>query len=390
MMEGIWAVVVAAGSGVRMGGETPKVLYPLVGRPLLAWTLDAFAGSDRVEGICVVTAPALRAAVEALLKETGKPWRVTGGGPDRSSSVLHGLWALPEECRWVMVHDGARPCLTEQDVEGLIDCLLERGTAVAGYPARDTLHRTDAEGTILETPDRAELWAVQTPQCFGRAALTRAYERAKAQGISFTDDASAYRWDGGQVCLVQTRPDNLKLTTKEDLPLLEAVLRKGRRQRMRIGTGYDVHRLAAGRRLVIGGVEIPYEKGLDGHSDADVLTHAVMDALLGAAGLGDIGRLFPPDDPAYLGADSLKLLSEVADRVRQAGWLIGNVDAVVIAQRPKLMPYREAMVERLACAMDVSAGCVSVKATTTEGLGFEGRQEGISAQAVALLIAPGV
>ena len=159
---------------------------------------------------------------------------------------------------------------------------------------------------------------------------------------------------------------------------------------MRIGTGYDVHRLVPGRRLVIGGVEIPHERGLEGHSDADVLAHAVMDALLGAAGLGDIGRLFPPDDPAYLDADSLVLLAEVAQELRQAGWTIGNVDAVVIAQRPKLMPYRAAMIEGLAGAMSLSPGCVSVKATTTEGLGFEGRQEGISAQATALLLQAGV
>lgn len=389
-MKGIWAVVVAAGSGVRLGGETPKVLYPLAGRPLLAWTLAPFAASRRVEGICVVKAPAITEAVKSLLESTGKPWIAVDGGPDRGGSVLRGLRALPEGCRWVMVHDGARPCLTAEDVEGLIDSLLERGTAVAGYPARDTLHRVDAAGAVLETPDRAQLWTVQTPQCFGRAALAEAYEHARAQGLSFTDDAAVYRWNGGKVWLTQTRPDNLKLTTKEDLPLLEAILCKRGGRGMRIGTGYDVHRLVPGRRLVIGGVEIPHERGLEGHSDADVLAHAVMDALLGAAGLGDIGRLFPPDDPAYLDADSLVLLAEVARQVRQAGWTIGNVDAVIIAQRPKLMPYRAAMIEGLAGAMGLSPGCVSVKATTTEGLGFEGRQEGISAQATALLLQAGV
>ena len=390
MSQGIWAVVVAAGNGVRLGSETPKVLYPLAGRPLLEWTLAPFAASCRVEGICVVKTPALTETVKSLLGNTGKPWVAVDGGQDRGGSVLQGLRALPESCRWAMVHDGARPCLTEGDVEALIDCLLEHGTAVAGYPARDTLHRVDAEGTVRETPDRAQLWAVQTPQCFGREALTKAYERAQTQGLSFTDDAAVYRWNGGKVCLRQTRTDNLKLTTREELPLLEAVLRKRKGQSMRIGTGYDVHRLAAGRRLVIGGVEIPHEWGLDGHSDADVLTHAVMDALLGAAGLGDIGQMFPPDDPAYLDADSLVLLAEVALRVRQAGWTIGNVDAVVIAQRPKLMPYREAMINGLARAMGIAPDCVSVKATTTEGLGFEGRQEGISAQATALLTLTGV
>ena len=308
-MKGIWAVVVAAGSGVRLGGETPKVLYPLAGRPLLAWTLAPFAASRRVEGICVVKAPAITEAVKSLLESTGKPWIAVDGGPDR----------------------GARPCLTAEDVEGLIDSLLERGTAVAGYPARDTLHRVDAAGAVLETPDRAQLWTVQTPQCFGRAALAEAYEHARAQGLSFTDDAAVYRWNGGKVWLTQTRPDNLKLTTKEDLPLLEAILCKRGGRGMRIGTGYDVHRLVPGRRLVIGGVEIPHERGLEGHSDADVL-----------------------------------------------------------AQRPKLMPYRAAMIEGLAGAMGLSPGCVSVKATTTEGLGFEGRQEGISAQATALLLQAGV
>ena len=380
-----WAVIVAAGSGQRLGSETPKVLYPLAGKELIDWTLTPFDACGRVEGICLVTTPTLVPVMEKKLAALGKPGIVVTGGADRGSSVKAGLSALPEDCRWVLVHDGARPCLTTEDLEKLLDRVEESGSAVAGYPARDTLHLVDSDNCVKDTPDRSGLWTVQTPQCFDLKVLLAAHEAAAKENLTFTDDAALYRWAGHRVSLVETRSDNLKLTTREDIPVLEAILGKREKKTMRIGTGYDVHQLVEGRKLIIGGVDIPHEKGLDGHSDADVLAHAIMDSLLGAAKLGDIGLLFPPTDPAYKGADSLLLLREVMVHVRRKGFEIENVDATVVAQRPKLMPHRKQMEKNLARAMGIDTERISVKATTTEKLGFEGRQEGISAQAAALL-----
>jgi len=380
-----WAVIVAAGSGLRLGSETPKVLYPLAGRELIDWTLKPFAACERIQGICIVTTQNLVPVMEDKLEKLGKSGIVVTGGADRGASVRAGLSALPEACRWALVHDGARPCLTEEDLNKLLDQVEMSGSAVAGYPARDTLHRVDGSARVQDTPDRSGLWAVQTPQCFDLKSLLAAHREAEKAGLSFTDDAALYRWAGHAVSLVETRSDNLKLTTREDIPVLEAILGKKEKKTMRIGTGYDVHQLVEGRKLIIGGVDIPHEKGLDGHSDADVLAHAIMDALLGAARLGDIGLLFPPTDPAYKGADSLMLLREVMVHVREKGYEIENVDATVVAQRPKLMPHRAQMEKNLAGAMNIDVERLSVKATTTEKLGFEGRQEGISAQAAVLL-----
>ena len=381
----LWALIVAAGSGTRMGGPVPKVLLPLGGKPVLAHTLAPFAACLAVDGLCVVTSPALMEPVTALLQAAGKPFLLAEGGETRGASVRRGLDALPEDCDRVLVHDGARPCLAADDLDRLITALSEKGSAVAGWYARNTVHVTDGEGHVVTTPERGLLFEAATPQCFFRRALAEAYARAEETGLSYTDEASLMTAAGQPPVCVEVSPDTLKLTTPEDMVLAEAILSQRSRRMVRIGEGYDVHALKAGRRLVLGGVEIPHEKGLDGHSDADVLTHAVMDALLGAAAMGDIGLLFPPDDDAFLDANSLDLLREVTARVSAAGYRIVNVDATVSAQRPKLMPHRARMAANLAEAMGIPADCVSVKATTTEHLGFEGREEGITARAIALL-----
>ena len=259
--------------------------------------------------------------------------------------------------------------------------------AALAVPVKDTLKRTDEKGYILDTPDRAGLWRVQTPQVFDRAALCAAMEQALSEGWDFTDDCQLMEKAGHPVRLVTGLDTNLKLTTPEDIRLAQAIMNIDKEDKgMRIGHGYDVHKLVEDRLLILGGVTIPYEKGLLGHSDADVLTHAVMDALLGAAALGDIGKLFPDNDPAYAGADSVALLRRVVERVAEEGYRIGNIDATILCQRPKLAPHIPQMREILAAACGVDTTCISVKATTEEGLGFTGSGEGIAAHCVCLLV----
>ncbi len=381
-MTGVWAVIVAAGKGARMGAKVNKVLLPLRGKPVLWHAVRAFSQSPCVDGICVVAAPQEREAVWAAVKDLGKVCAVVDGGQTRQQSVLRGLHALPEGALWVMVHDGARPLVGAQLIQACAQTLLARGSAVACAPLYDTVKRA-RDGRIVETVDRSVLRAVQTPQCFRVGDLLAAYERAEREGIQVTDDASAMERMGGEVCLVESAECNLKITAPDDLLVAGELLRsrEGGERAPRTGLGYDVHRLVPGRRLVLCGVEIPYELGLAGHSDADVAVHALIDALLGAACLGDIGRLYPDDDPAYEGIDSMKLLKDVVRRLD--GYTVAHADITIVAQRPKLAGYIPRMVERIERALPGAQ--INVKATTTERLGFEGRGEGISAQALATI-----
>jgi 2-C-methyl-D-erythritol 2,4-cyclodiphosphate synthase len=298
--------------------------------------------------------------------------------------VANGLAALPAETTLVGIHDGARPLIDPDTVAAVIEAAVECGGAAVAVPVKDTLKRTDENGIIIDTPDRTHLWRVQTPQVFDRAALCAAMDAAVAEGKDYTDDCQLMEAAGHKVRLVTGLDTNLKLTTPEDIRLAQALMAK-EATKMRIGHGYDVHKLVEGRDLILGGVKIEYEKGLLGHSDADVLTHAVMDALLGAAALGDIGKLFPDNDPAYKGADSIELLRHVAARIGEEGYTIGNIDATILCQRPKLAPHIPQMRQILADACGVDVACVSVKATTEEGLGFTGSGEGIAAHCVCLL-----
>jgi 2-C-methyl-D-erythritol 4-phosphate cytidylyltransferase/2-C-methyl-D-erythritol 2,4-cyclodiphosphate synthase len=365
-----------------MGAPVNKVLLPLEGRPVLWHAVRAFCRSPFVDGVCVVAAPEERGAVQEAVAGLDKVADVICGGATRQQSVLRGLRALPEGAKYVMVHDGARPLVGQRLIEDCARTLLARGSAVACAPVFDTIKRA-REGRVLETVDRAQLAAVHTPQCFAVQALIEAYERAEREGTQLTDDASAIEAAGGEVCLVESRENNLKLTTPDDLILAGALLRQraGAARMPRTGFGYDVHRLVPGRRLVLCGVEIPSDLGLAGHSDADVAVHALIDALLGAACLGDIGRLYPDDDPAYEGIDSMLLLKDVVCSLD--GFEIVHADVTIVAQKPKLAPHMARMVESLSLALPGTH--VNVKATTTERLGFEGRGEGISAQAVATI-----
>lgn len=384
MERSFGAVVAAAGSSSRMGSKGSKVLEELSGKPVLRHVLETLAQSSRIGEICVVCRKEDREKAEEISYGLSVPVRFALGGQDRQASVENGIRALSPGFSHVLIQDGARPLTSPETVEAVCREALKWGAATAAVPVKDTIKQDNGEGFVLATPPRDRLWAAQTPQAFSREGYLSALELAKRSGKSYTDDCQLMEAAGERVRLVQGDPRNIKLTTPEDRVTARAFLGKGEAN-MRIGHGYDVHRLTEGRKLILGGVEIPFEKGLLGHSDADVLTHAVMDALLGAAGMGDIGRLFPDTDPRFEGADSLGLLSQVARRLREKGFSIGNVDVTLIAQRPKVAGYISEMERNLAKACGTGEDRINVKATTEEKLGFTGTGEGMAAHAVCLL-----
>jgi 2-C-methyl-D-erythritol 4-phosphate cytidylyltransferase/2-C-methyl-D-erythritol 2,4-cyclodiphosphate synthase len=296
--------------------------------------------------------------------------------------VYNGLLALPAETRLVAIHDAARPFVSPAVIGATLESARRFGSGVISTPVVDTIKQIQPDGRVRSLA-RDTLRAVQTPQSFDYKKILSAHRQAREDGLAVTDDAMLFEHYYGDVRLVTAEgaEENRKLTTKSDFDALSERVTP----RTRIGHGYDAHRLAEGRRLVLCGVEIPNDRGLDGHSDADVAVHALMDALLGALGLGDIGRHFPDSDPRYKGISSMKLLEDVMQKVHGLGWRVGNADVTIVAQRPKLSPWMEQMRENLAAGLGVDVDRVNVKATTTERMGFEGEGVGISAQAVALL-----
>jgi len=396
------AVVLAAGgAGARIGGWLPKQFLSLAGKPILLRTLERIASLDDVVQV-VIALPAshIRRAKEMLGSSWRFPVKYTRGGPTRQESVRRGVAQVSPEPDLIMVHDGVRPLCDLETMRRVIEAAAQDGGAVAGLPATETIQRVSRRGLVIATPPREQLYAIQTPQVFAAGILRRALESAARTGFAGTDESSVVRWAGHRVRVVPGSPANIKITHPLDLRVAEILIsgvsdqNPGRLSRertgpMRIGHGMDYHRLVIGRKLVLGGVEIPFEKGLEGHSDADVLSHAVCDALLGAAGLGDIGQHFPDDAAANRNRSSLEFLCEVRRRIEEAGWSIQNVDATLLAERPKLAPCRETMRCNVAEALSISVEQVNVKAKTSEGMNAEGRGEGISAQAVALLQAKG-
>ena len=387
------AVIVAAGRGSRMGLGRNKVLAPLAGMPVIVRTVRAFEETGLFDGgIVVVTGEDDLPEMRALFARFGVGAALTLGGADRQESVYRGLQAVNPAADVIAIHDGARPLVTRAVIERTIKSAQRYGSGVAAVMLKDTVKRVDAEGVVVDTPRRDALRAVQTPQTFDARLIREAHERF-AQGTErATDDAILAEWAGRRVRLTEGDVENIKLTTPEDMLLAGQVIlrREGRTKEetnmLRIGHGYDVHRLVEGRKLILCGVEVPYTLGLLGHSDADVALHALMDALLGAAALGDIGRHFPDTDPAYAGADSGGLLDHVVSLLEQKGYAVGNVDVTIICQRPKLKDYIEQMRENVAAHLKVDSDCVNIKATTTEKLGFEGEGLGISSHAVACIV----
>lgn len=373
MAQTVTAILVAAGASRRMGFDKLSHRLP-GGLTVLQTSLRAFEQHPRVNDIVLVAGANLETCRE-LAAACSKPCTAVPGGATRAESVRAGLAAASGEI--VAIHDAARPFVSESVITAAIEAAEKTGAAAPAVPVKDTIKIADAENRVCSTPDRSTLFAVQTPQCFKRDLYHRALAAVTGEKADLvTDDCSLFELAGLPVVLTAGDYANLKITTKEDL--------KGE-STMRIGHGYDVHRLVEGRRLILGGVDIPYEKGLLGHSDADVLLHAISDALLGAAALGDIGKHFPDTDPRYEGADSLRLLQEVGRLVNEAGYTVGNIDATILCQAPKLAPHIQTMRANIAGALGVDVNRISVKATTEEHLGFTGQGEGIAAHAVALL-----
>lgn len=394
------AVITAGGRGTRMGAPVPKQFLHIGGRAIIQCTADRFLKQEFIDQIIITLPKEEMEQGKALFPEADSaeqcgglqtayrrkespeenrrriPVTLIPGGPSRQDSVRNALRFLkrsgfPED-GLVLVQDGVRPFTEDSTIRSVTEKAAETGAAIAAIPAVSTI-RHITEGTL----NRAELYSVQTPQGFRFGLLMQAYEAAYRDQFTGTDEAGLVERIGVLPEIAAGTPSNIKITTPEDL--------RGMNGQIRIGTGFDVHVLTEGRKLILGGVEIPYEKGLLGHSDADVLVHALMDAMLGAAALGDIGKLFPDNDPAYEGADSMKLLGRVAEVLKEHGWKLGNADMTLICQRPKLAGYIPEMRRRIAETAGVSEHAVSVKATTTEKLGFTGRGEGIAAEAVCMI-----
>jgi len=388
----IVAIVAAGGRGERLGAGLPKQLLLLGGRTILQRSIDAFVSSSRVDEIVVVVTPEVAADPPPYLRSRTKPITVVAGGIRRQDSVAIGFEATRDDVDLVVVHDAARPFVSAALIERMIDAGLEAGAAIPALRARDTVKEVagpdDTARVVTRTLARETVVLVQTPQAFRPQVLREAIRLGRA-GVDVTDEASLAERAGHRVRVVEGDPRNIKVTTPEDLEMAKAIveLTEGVHgpASTRIGAGYDIHRLVAGRPLVLGGVVIPFPLGLEGHSDADALCHAITDAVLGAAGAGDIGQLFPDTDARWKGASSLELLGRAVTLVQSNGFRVGNVDAVVIAEQPRLAPFVGEITSKLAAALEVPAGHVSVKGKTHEGLGEIGRGEAIAAHAVALL-----
>jgi len=376
------ALLVAAGRGQRFGGEVPKQLMPLLGRPVLRHAAEALLREGGVAAIQPVSAPGEEAALAALLD--GLPiLPPVAGGATRQESVRRGLEALaadPPDI--VLVHDAARPVVPQGTVPALLAALEAVPGAIPAMPVSDTLKR-GADGLIAETVPRAGLFRAQTPQAFRFAPLLAAHRAATTE---VTDDAQLLEAAGLPVALVAGHESNVKITWSEDLARMEAAMLS--RMLPRMGTGFDVHRIVEGRPMVLCGVVVPSPFGLDGHSDADVGIHALCDAIYGALAEGDIGRWFPPSEAEWKDADSARFLRHAATRIAARGGVLANADVTLICERPKITPHAPAMRARLAELLGVGIDRISVKATTTEQLGFPGRGEGIAAQAAATLLLP--
>lgn len=383
-------IVVAAGSGRRFGYERNKLFYPLCGKPVLEHTLSRVFAARKVNEVILVISERDRREAEQLVfsLHPAVPVKFALGGAERGESVYNGLMETAGDCDVVMVHDGSRPWAGPEWYDNAAAVMEKAVAAIYAVPVKDTVKLCGTEEHYgpeqLKTLERSRLIAVQTPQIFRRKTLLAAYKYAKDNGIEATDDAALVEALGEDIVVLKGDERNRKVTTPDDIPVLEFYLNGP--TKYCVGSGYDVHRLKEGRRLVLGGVAIPFEKGLDGHSDADVLVHAVMDALLGAAGLKDIGTYFPDTDKAFKGISSLHLLRKVKQLLVENGCRIINVDATLLAQRPKIKPYVPEMIQNIASVLEIGTADVSVKATTSEDLGFVGREEGMAAQAAAMIL----
>lgn len=380
------AIVVAGGAGTRVGGPVPKQFLPLAGRPILEWTVAALAASPRIEGIVLALPPAAPDAVKALYRGAEKVIGVVEGGDERQDSVRNALAAVPAEAEVVLVHDAARPFVSPDLLARCVDRALEHGAVVPVVPVRDTVKEWDGDRETLVTRDRSVLFRAQTPQAFRAGILREAFVRAAASGRTGTDDAALVEAAGYPVVPIPGDEGNIKITVPEDLRMAEGLLRAG--GGFRVGIGGDAHRLVAGRALWLGGERVPFDRGLLGHSDGDVLLHAIADALYGAMGDRDIGHHFPPGREETRGISSREIVAHARDRMAARRFSLVGLDAVVVCEEPRIAPIAERLRASVASLLRVPADRVNLKGKTTEGMGFEGRGEGISAWVVALLRGP--
>lgn len=377
-----YVIMLAGGRGTRMNLSYNKALLNLCGKTVIQRSIEAF--NLYADEMIIVSHADEKPLIQESILHSGLtfPCRFVSGGETRQESVLNGLKALntdPEDI--ILIHDAARCLVDRALIERVIRSVETYGTGIPGIPATSTFKICNADQLVVHTPDRTNLYEIQTPQGFTAGTLLPVALNAFRDGINCTDDAGLLEHYHIPVKVVPGSPENIKLTEPRDISRARSII-QGDRSAMRVGMGYDVHRLTEDRKLILCGVEIPYEFGLLGHSDADVALHALMDAMLGACALGDIGKHFPDTDPQYAGISSVHLLRETNRIIREAGYQVANADITIVAQKPRLLPFIQKMTETVASVLDLPSGSINVKATTTEKLGFEGRMEGISSYAV--------
>ena len=375
-----------------MGLNTPKQFYRLAGRPVLVHVLEAFHKVKDISDIIVVVPKDHISSTKGMVKEyhLNKVSDVIAGGKLRQDSVKAGLSRVPPNIEYVVVHDGARPLVSPSLIQSCLKAAQESGAAMAAIPVKDTLKEVDRNKNILRTVDRSTLWQAQTPQVALTEQLKEAFTVAEKTSFVGTDEASFLELISQTVKIIEGSEKNIKITRPEDLLIAEAILMEKEKISVphtfpKIGHGYDAHCFAKERKLILGGITIPHPLGLRGHSDADVLTHAFCDAILGALGEGDIGRHFPDTNPRFKNISSIILLEHIIQLAHEKGYIVSNADITIIAQKPKLASYFPAMKEKLASACGIDPEQINLKATTTEKMGFTGREEGISCHSVVLL-----
>lgn len=379
-------IIPAAGAGKRMKSDVPKILLKLKGQTILERTIRAFFIYKPQEMIIPVSA-AIKNEVTEIIEELNAdfPIKIVEGGKERQDSIWNAMNALSQDCEIVAVHDAARPFFKVDVFDEAYSLLQDCAGVITAVPATYTM-KIARDRSVISTLDRNELWQVNTPQIFNKDIFVKAYKQAYADNFYGTDDAILLERIGETLMIIEDIPENIKITHPSDMVLAEQILsgKKGASMQ-RVGQGYDVHKLVEGRKLILGGVEIPHEKGLDGHSDADVLIHVIIDAILGAAAFGDIGKHFPDTDNKYKDIDSMFLLYGIRKLLEVNHYTIQNIDATLILQAPKVAPYIDTMRKNIAKELNLDISQVSVKATSEEGLGFTGRKEGVAATAIVML-----
>ena len=391
----VTAIVAAGGRGERFGASRPKQLFVIGGRSILERSVQLLVSHPEVAEVVVALPPSLAADPPAWLRHAPKMLKVVAGGPRRQDSVANAFAAISDETDVVVIHDAARPFASPELVSRTIAAAAEAGAALAALRARDTVKRSrpakavsgpaQAGHYVAETVPRETIHLAQTPQAFRREVLAAALEYGAREAIEATDEATLAERAGHDVRLVEGETTNIKITTQDDMAMAEAIAGRGEITLGRAGIGYDIHRLVEGRPLILGGVTIPFDRGLIGHSDADALCHAITEAILGAAAAGDIGRHFPDSDPRWKGASSIDLLRRAAAVVAEHGLRVQNVDASILAERPKLAPFLDEMRANVAAALGVDVNQVSVKGKSNDGVGEIGRGEAIAVHATAFL-----